>query len=164
MVNQIHPLVLGETYRARTQIKNIAKKLLSQHDLTKRQINKIVDFLTEDSGSHDYTINRKEARDNLFLPVETPDDKLYDIIKSIFDDIKEELELNNPYNPNSLFGSSMGQTAYSLRQALIESIPIKSHVFIKEGIMTKISNQNPMGFQQELVNDQIIFQGWRHEF
>ncbi len=42
---------------------------------------RIVQFLVSESGSHDYTINRREARDQLGLKIEKPDDTLYSKIK-----------------------------------------------------------------------------------
>jgi hypothetical protein len=160
---KIHPLVLGETYRARNQIKRLAEKLLLNQINNKKYRKKIIDFLTADSGSHDYTINRQEAKEYLGLPVETPSEAQYDIIKKIFDDIKFELEMNIPFNPNSLFGPSIGQISYSFRQALIESIDYKSHVFVKEGIMTKTISNNQFGIAQEIINDQPVFLGWKYE-
>jgi hypothetical protein len=163
LTDKVHPLVLGETYRARNQIKNLAEKILTNQIDGKKNRKRIIKFLTEDSGSHDYTIGRKEAKEYLGLPVEIPSEELYDNIKAIFDDIKMELELNNPFNAISMFGPSAGQISYSLRQALIESIAFKSHVFLKEGIMVRSRSANPMGMVQDIITDQQIFQGWRHE-
>jgi hypothetical protein len=163
LVEKVHPLVLGESYRAKKQIKQLAMKLLNTNCKNEKSKKRIINFLTEDSGSHDYTICREEAINYLGLPIEKPNEELYEVIKTIFDDIKSELELNNPFNPISLFGPAIGQLPYSLRQALIESVGLKSHVFLKEGMMTRIQSQNPMGLVQDIINDQQIFQGWRHE-
>ncbi len=51
----VHPLVLGETYRIRNQIKMLAKRLLQKDSLDEDRIEEIVNFLTSDSGSHNYT-------------------------------------------------------------------------------------------------------------
>lgn len=59
----------------------------------------IIKFLCSESGSHDYSIRRTEASESLGLPIEKPSMDLYQIIKSIYDDISKELELDNPYNP-----------------------------------------------------------------
>jgi len=166
VVEKVHPLVLGETYRARNQIKTLAKKLLSKNISDPAKVDKIVNFLSSDSGSHDYTICRKEALENLQLPVEPPDKETYAIIKKIFDSIRDELELNNPYNPATLFSAVKGVNAeipYTLRQALIESVSLKTHVCIREGIMKKTIVSNQFGLNQEVINDQIHFMGWRSE-
>jgi hypothetical protein len=90
---KVHPLVLGDVYRSRTQIQMLARKLLSKQLDDKDRIEEIITFLTSDSGSHDYTIYRKEAKEELGLNIEKPNDELYAIIKDTFDNIKDELEL-----------------------------------------------------------------------
>jgi hypothetical protein len=76
---KVHPLVLGQVYRARAQIKMLAKKLLATQIRDTQSIEKIIDFLCSDSGSHDYTINRREAKD-LGLNIIKPDEKMYNLI------------------------------------------------------------------------------------
>lgn len=161
LAKNVHPLVLGETYRVRNQIKMLAKKLLSSKGIVpEEKIEETVNFLTADSGSHDYTINRKEAK-GLGLPVEKPSDKEYDIIHSIYNDIREELQLNEPYNPNVMFGSS-NEISYSLTLALIESLYFGSHIFVREGTLRRIVGKDQFNNPQIIVNDQQEFQGWRH--
>ena len=164
LVDKIHPLVIGQSYRAKKQIQQIAINLLKDKIKNRWRRKKTIKFLTEDSGSHDYTICRDEVKNKLGLPVEKPNDELYDVIKEIFDDISDELELNNPFHPISLFNTSSTNVPYSLRQALIEGNGSGSHVFLREGVFNKIMAPNQFGIQQELINEQIIFQGWRHEF
>ena len=71
--NQIHPLVLGQIYRTRQQIRSLAAKLLSYQEARAEKTANIVSFLCSESGSHDHTINRREARE-LGLVVENSDD------------------------------------------------------------------------------------------
>ena len=66
---QIHPLTIGDVSRSRTQIRNLADKLLSTHIKVKSTRNKIIEFLCSESGTHDYTLNRKEA-ESLGLNIE----------------------------------------------------------------------------------------------
>lgn len=162
LAEKVHPLVLGETYRVRNQIRMLATRLLSREMSDKKKVNKIVSFLAAESGSHDYTINRREADEDLGLPIEKPDDDLYGLIKSIYDDIRSELDLNNPYNPNMILGD-VDQQEYSLRQALIESLPTGTHVFCKEGVLRRLRGTDQRGMPQILINDQLSFQGWKHE-
>lgn len=65
-------------------------------------------------GSHDYTINRCEARDDLGLQIEKPDNKLYGTVKKIHDGISQELELTTPYNLGLLLGAQP-MARYELR-------------------------------------------------
>jgi hypothetical protein len=165
--NQVHPLVLGDIYRSSTQIQMLAKKLLSKQIKDKEKIEKIIAFLCSDSGSHDYTIYRREAQNDLGLSIEKPDDNLYAIIKSTFDDIKLELELNKPYNPNIMLGAN--QTAdYSCRKVLIESLDFGTHVLLSEGTLVRNIQNIPQmppfpPIQQTIINDQRKFEGWKAE-
>ena len=165
--NQVHPLVLGDVYRSRTQIQMLAKKLLSKQMDDKEKIDKIISFLCSDSGSHDYSIYRREARDELGLNIEKPDDDFYQIIKSTFNDIKSELELNIPYDPNVVLGTQMTAN-YNARRILIESLQFGAHVFVSEGTLVKnvqtIPQQPPLPpIQRTLIDDQRKFEGWRTE-
>jgi hypothetical protein len=163
--DKIHPLVIGESYRAKKQIHQIATNLLKNKIRSFRQRKNVIRFLTEESGSHDYTICRDEVISKLYLPVEKPNDELYNVIKQIFRNISNELELSKPFNPTSLFNESAEIVPYSLRQALIESYGSGSHVYLKEGAFHKIKTPpNEFGLQHELINDNEIFKGWRHEF
>lgn len=159
---QVHPLVLGDAYRARGQIRMLARKLLARQVSNEDRLAKILDFLCSESGSHDYTINRKEARDELGLNIEKPDNNLYRVIKNIYDDLTKELELAVPFDPGVLLGSST-TINYSFRRALIESISGGCHVFLSEGILTKHQIQAAPGVVQEAIADNRQFEGWRHE-
>jgi hypothetical protein len=165
--NQVHPIVLGDVYRSRTQIQMLAKKLLSKQINDKKKIEKIIAFLCSDSGSHDYTIYRREARDELGLNIEKPDDSFYNIIKDTFNSIKLELELNTPFDPNLMLGTQT-TVNYSARRILIESLQFGTHVFVSEGTLIKqvqtIPQQPPLPpIQRTLIDDQRKFEGWRTE-
>lgn len=165
--NQVHPLVLGDIYRSRTQIQMLAKKLLLKQIKEEEKIEKIIAFLCSDSGSHDYTIYRREAKNELGLNIEKPDDTLYSTIKATFDNIKSELELDKPYNPNVVLGAN--QTSdYSCRRSLIESLDFGTHVFVSEGTLVKNVQNIPQmpqlpPIQQTIINDQRKFEGWKIE-
>ncbi len=162
LAESVHPLVLGETYRVRNQIRRLAEKLLSERIDSRKKVKRIVAFLTADSGSHDYTINRREASIDLGLPIEKPDDELYDVISSLYQDIREELQLNEPYSPQTMFGTA-NEVPYSLPQALVESVDYGSHSFVREGILRRILGKDQHGLPQVLINDQQLFQGWKYE-
>jgi hypothetical protein len=164
---KVHPLLLGDVYRSRTQIQMLAGKLLSKQMDNKEKIDKIIAFLCSDSGSHDYTIYRREARDELGLNIEKPDDAFYKIIKETYDDIKTELQLTKPFDPNAILGATNSAT-YSARRVLIESIDGGTDVYLSEGTLTKqlqnIMQPPPLPpIQNILINDQRNFEGWRHE-
>lgn len=83
LAESIHPHVLGQAFRSRAQIRMLAKKLLETHPISATASDRILRFLCSESGSHDYTITRQEARDTLGLPIERPTDILYAQIRAI---------------------------------------------------------------------------------
>lgn len=166
---KVHPLVLGNVYRSRTQIQMVARKLL-QKQLgadQKEKIDKIVSFLCSDSGSHDYAIYRNEARDELGLTIEKPNDEQYQKIKEIFEDIRSELKLLSPFNVNLELGAAV-KVKYSCRRTIIESIESGTHVYLTEGELTKTTqtiNQPPPlpPIVRTTIENQMDFEGWKYE-
>lgn len=160
LTQHIHPLTLGQVYKSKSQIQMLAEKLLEHQDISKDNKKSIIKFLCSESGSHDYTIHRKEAK-NLGLEIEKPDMKLYGLIKEIYDDIESELELRSPFDPNVLLGNQ-NQAQYQLRRAIIESVEYGTDVFLSEGTVSKQVVQQGQQ-QQTLIQDNRTFEGWRRE-
>lgn len=162
--NKIHPLTLGQVYRSKTQIQMLAKKLLKNHELEDGKDEEIIKFLASESGSHDYTIHRKEAKNELGLNIEKPDDDLYQIIKHIHDDVQKELDLLTPFDPKIILGAS-NSSNYQFRRAVIESINGNCDVFASEGTLIKqsIAQGQPVPVQQTIIQDNRTFEGWKHE-
>ena len=158
--DSVHPLVLGNVYRSRAQIKMLAEKLLINQVTDQTKIKQIIDFLCSDSGSHDYTINRREARDNLGLNIIKPDEELYVLIKTIYDNISEELGFGETLDPRSMIESNNGE--YTVKRGIVESLPGGSNMFISQGKITLQQINTPAGIQQQ-INDTRIFEGWRQE-
>lgn len=166
---KVHPLVLGNVYRSRTQIQMVARKLLQKQlgaEETEK-IEKIVSFLCSDSGSHDYAIYRNEASKELGLTIEKPNDEQYLKIKEIFDDIRDELKLLEPFNHNLELGGNMTAN-YSCRRVLLESIDGGTDVYVTEGALIKanqVINQPPPlpPITRSTIENQLNFEGWKHE-
>lgn len=158
---EVHPLVLGEVTRARSQIKMLAERLLEHQVVNAQKRKKIVEFLCSDSGSHDYTINRREAA-ALGLAMEKPGEDLYALIKKIYTDIRDELRLEEAYNPNHDLGDSR-QINYVYARALVESIGGGTHRFTSEGELKRVTITDAQGVEQEAINDTRTFEGWKHE-
>jgi hypothetical protein len=148
----VHPLVLGEVYRSREQIKMLASKLLLNHSVKEEYKQRIIDFLCSDSGSHDYTINRREAKKELKLNVEKPNNKQYKIVKDIYNDYSNELGLNQVLDPRVIQG------AFAVRRGFIESIDGGSDYFISDGNMVTVEKDG-----QQAIQRNMLFEGWRHE-
>lgn len=161
LANNVHPLVLGDAFRARGQIRMLASRLLAGKGRPQEEIERILKFLCSESGSHDYTINRREAKDELRLPITKPNDAQYALIKAVYDDIAGELDLSTPFDPKVLLGGQNSHS-YVLPRALIESREGGSHVFTSEGTLTRQQVQVQPGLVQQALQDDRQFEGWRH--
>lgn len=153
---KVHPLVLGEVYRSKSQIGMLSKKLLSYAGIGEANIDKIVAFLCSESGSHDYTIHRREAR-ALGLTIEKPNDEFYKEIKNLYDDFAKELRLTERWDPVGEIGQNNDST-YANKRCLLESTCGKGYYFSTEGVMRKIHQGQQIGIQ-----DNRTFEGWKNE-
>lgn len=149
----VHPLVLGEVYRSRAQIQMMAEQLLQNQVTDPGKTKKIIAFLCSESGSHDYTINRREAKNELGLNIIKPSQEQYTLIKTLYDDINDELLFNKPFMIQEING------AYSVRRCLLESIVGGSDYFSTEGVVTRATL--PDG--QTAIQNKVNFEGWRHD-
>lgn len=163
LTQHIHPLVLGQAYRTTSQIRMLAGHLISNQISEKEKVDKILDFLCSESGSHDYTIYRNEARDDLGLNIEKPDDAQYELIKKIYDDIAHELRLAELYDPNLTLGAK-DSDSYSFKRALVESIGGGSHFFVSQGVLTRRQVQVQPGIIQKGIEDERILEAWQLEY
>lgn len=160
---KIHPLTLGQVYKSKSQIQMLARKLMRYQNLGVEKEDAIIKFLCSESGSHDYSIRRKEAEENLGLNIEKPSMELYSVIKLIYDDISKELELENPYNPAILLNTS-DNYPYAFRRGLIESITNGTDVYLSEGALIKQTFAPAPGVPpQTSLSDNRTFEGWKHE-
>lgn len=169
LTDKVHPLVLGNVYRSRAQIQMVARKLLNKQlgEDNKEKIDEIITFLCSDSGSHDYAIYRNEAKDELGLNIQKPNDEQYSIIANIFEDIRADLKLLQPFNPNFEIGSS-DKADYTCRRVLIESIDGGTDVLLTDGTLSKSTQNIPQppplpAVQRTVIENQMNFEGWRHE-
>jgi hypothetical protein len=149
----VHPLVLGQVYRTRSQIKMLAEKLLKNQIDSAEEVDKITSFLCSDSGSHDYTINRREAKNDLGLNVKKPSEKQYALIKQIYDDVSNEMGFRDVFDPRTING------AYVVKRGLLESISGGSDYFVTEGRCNPVRlTDGQIAFQNE-----ITYEGWRKD-
>lgn len=102
LTRQVHPLVLGSAFRARAQIRMLGRRLLQHHMNDPAKIDKLLDFLCSESGSHDYTIFRREARNELGLNILKPTSDEYLVLKRFAGDIGKELQLAEPLDQNAI--------------------------------------------------------------
>jgi len=160
--DKIHPLVLGNVFRSKSQIQMLARKLIPAQVTKEASVQKIISFLCSESGSHDYTIHRREAKDELGLNIEKPSESLYLLIKQIYDDIVQDLCLDTKFELGNVLGGQP-QAAYSCRRALIESVAGGTDFFASEGILVQQQLQIQPNVIQMAIEDRRTFEGWRHE-
>jgi hypothetical protein len=104
----LHPLALGNVYRAQRMIRILAEKLLSIHmDVEKESngklVEKIINEVTSDICIHNYPIYRDEAR-KMGLKITIPDEKLEKMLYSLYESYAEEMQLDRPFNPVEILG------------------------------------------------------------
>lgn len=154
---KIHPLVLGRVYRTKAQIQMLAKKLLVNQISKPDDVDPIISFLCSESGSHDYTINRVEALE-LGLKVEKPNEELYQLIKEIYDDIKSELQLGQPFDAAAILGAS-NSLDYQAVRCLVEAPDTCSYQIRTEMRLSRVGQIH--GGPQNPINTVILNEGWK---
>lgn len=113
-----------------------------------------------DNGSYGYDIS--EGLKSVRMSTKPSMDE-YNIIKAIYDDISNELELENSYNPAIILNGA-NNYPYSFRRVLIESLNNSTDVFLSEGELTKQSFVPAPGMAPQInLSDNRIFEGWKHE-
>ncbi len=133
--NQIHPIVLGQVFRARSQIQALARKLLKHQVKDSDKVDAIISFLCSESGSHDYTIDRNEARD-LGLQVEKPSKELYELLRRVHMSYRQELRISEPWDPAAALANEVSIN-YDFTRCLVESMAGGCHGFVSRGTLTK---------------------------
>ena len=156
---KVHPLVLGSIFRSRSQIQSLAKELLKSQVKDAAKTKKIIDFLCSESGSHDYTINRREAR-QLGLNVVIPSQELYELLKEWMASVRAELQLSVPFDAHALLGAQQS-VSYSSVRCLLESTAGSGQMYVSEGELKRTQIVHPQLGPQEAVNDTRTFEGWR---
>jgi len=104
----LHPLALGNVYRAQRMIRMLSERLLCLHMDTKKPnnkkiIKKIINEITSDICIHSYPIYRDEAK-TLGLKVVFPNHSLDKILCDLYKIYAENMALVKPFNPMEVLG------------------------------------------------------------
>jgi hypothetical protein len=152
LARQVHPMVLGDTFRRRQQTQLLAEKLLSHvKDADNRK--KILSFLSTESGSHDYTLNRREAT-SLGLPITNCPENLYAPVNGVYKNFREEMKLKTSFNADIFPRNAV--TPFANLRAIVESTAAAPFHFITEGQVSR--NDAPAG---EVKMITVTSEGWR---
>ncbi len=155
LARKIHPLALGNVHRNYLLIRSLAKKLLGlrRFGLSPENAQMIVDNLTEKLYAHNYTISRREAMEDMGLPVFYPDVELERIIWALYDDFAKELKLAETFDPREI--TNEHRREFEVPAGVVESRYGRDY-FIYSGLVErKIQNG------ENQINVDIIKQGWQ---
>jgi ClpP class serine protease len=124
----VRPLALSSVYRAKQQIKMVARKLLEFQLKGGEQdrIEAIVSKLTRELYSHDYIISRREA-DGIGLRICACPDHVEKAMMNLFFEYSNDAKLATPYSQEAVVGTQTEKTV-DLDRAFIESTQ-QSYVF-----------------------------------
>jgi len=156
---QIHPLLLGDIFRVGGQIRTMAKDLIRAQVTEEAVQDSIIQLLCSDSGSHDYTINRRRATE-IGLNVEKPSADLYTLLSELTKSYNQELRTLEPYSPTSVLGA-LAHIDYSFVRGLIEGTEAGCYGFMSEGEFSAgVPNPANPAVPPGVVN-KPTFEGWR---
>ena len=160
LASDVRPLALGSVYRAKEQIKMLARKLLEFHmksDGEKAKVEGIVTALTRELYSHDYVISRKEAKNLLGLKIAECSDDLETALMALFQNYAEDLQLRNAYSPEAALGTQ-GTRVTTLDRAFIESAD-RTFVFRTKREIKKTQIRKD-GIPIEFFQERALEEGW----
>lgn len=141
LVEKIHPLSLGNAYRAIRMARQIAEKLLSIHIKNEKRIEKAVKAVTSDICIHGYPITRDEAKD-LGLEIEEPDTDLEKDIWNLYEVYAKEMKIGIPFHPLEILGDKeIGEIIYS--GAYVESDDLLDQFIFKGKVQKTIRDNKP---------------------
>lgn len=155
----VRPMALGSVYRAKEQIRMLAKKLLSFHmgESEKSQIDSTVASLTRDLYSHDYIIGRKEAKELLGLKVADCSEELEGKIMQLFQAYAKDLSLTDQYSPEGELGNQSTR-AVSFERAFIECAD-RSYTYRTRKEIKKLALKRE-GVSLEGIQEKVLEEGW----
>ena len=158
----VQPMALGSVYRAKEQIKLLARKLLGFHmdeRADKSKIDAIINNLTRELFSHDYLISRREAKRSLKLRVVEAKDDLEEIMWAAFSAYADAIEMHVPYHPALVLGGETEKTV-DIQGAFIESAD-KGFVHRTTKKVNKLTPGQVQGMPAAVAyQEEILNQGW----
>jgi hypothetical protein len=138
---KVHPLSLGNAYRAIRMARQIAEKLLRIHIKDEERIKKIVKAITSDICIHGYPITRDEAKD-LGLEIEEPDVALEKDIWNLYEVYAKKMKLSIPFHPMDILGDKeIADVQYA--GAHIESDSLSDKFIFRGKVQKTIRDNKP---------------------
>jgi hypothetical protein len=142
--DDVHPLSIGNVYRAFRMARQITKKLLKVHfgdSAAQDKIDKIVKQITRDICIHGYPITRDEGK-SLGLNIEPAPQDQDKLMWNLYQAYEQTLELKKPFNPVELLGGREYQEMQYIG-AFIESEDLTHKFMFRGKIRRLIKNNQP---------------------
>jgi hypothetical protein len=163
LTEKIHPIVLGDVYRSRSQIERLATTLLESHMQDETQVVAVVRKLTRELGSHDYLISRDEAASQLKGQIAEENQSHNDLIWALYEDFRKDMELGKQYLPAvhiAAVKDAGGPLPSRITQKIVQIESTgKSDLFRRDIVLSERLIQSPGGPVPIPFQD-IIFNGW----
>lgn len=142
LVEKLHPLSIGNAYRAYRMARLLTERLLWLHmdkEKDDGRIKKIVKEITGDITIHAYPIDRDEVSE-LGLKVEKATDTLDKAMRELYDAYATEMKLGQPFHPNELL---IGKDSAEIDQpgAYLETVDT-TYQFTFSGKAQKVIKEN----------------------
>jgi hypothetical protein len=141
LVDKLHPLSIGNAYRAYRMAKMLTERLLSLHmDIGKEKdkVKKIVKEITGDITIHAYPIDREEAKE-LGLNIEKPTDETEKSMVDLYEQYAEVMKLGQPFQPTELL-SGQDVAVIDYAGAYIDSKELSYQFTFKGKVQRSIRN------------------------
>lgn len=155
LVDKLHPLSIGNAYRAYRMARMLTERLLSLHmniEKEKEKVKKIVKEITGDITIHAYPIDREEAKE-LGLNIEKPTDETEKNMVDLYEQYAKAMKLGQPFHPTELLrGQDVANFDYT--GAYIDSKEL-SYQFTFKGKVQKLIRNN-----QTAIDMNIDSQSW----
>jgi hypothetical protein len=176
LVQQVHPLALGNVERFISQSRMIARKLMLTHmseETSKHKIDETIDTLASKLYFHGHPINRREARTELGLKVaENVQPALETAMWKLYLGYETELRNREVFDPMSEIyraapAPTQGQppiiqiglsSEHTIRIAMIESARLTSAYDVKRRFV--VVGAGPQA--EPLVRAEVHSQAWNH--
>ncbi len=154
LVENIHPLALGNVHRTSQLISRLAEKLLKLHEFKGRDIKKIISALTVETCSHLHMIDRKEAVEILGNEkVSFSSDALEVKLDSLLKSYEDDFQLRSPLFGSRLLGTKSSDT-FRFAGSIVESRHW-GYLFETKGTISQFS-KIPPGVQVQIPPGQIM--------
>ena len=156
----LHPLALGNIYRAQRMIRILSERLLGLRIDTgnNKAIEKIVNEITSDICIHNYPIYRDEAK-SLGLNVIVPNHNLEKMLWNVYVKYAQDMELTKPFNPMEVLGQDNAKNI-KYGAAYIESLKARDTFYYDIRINKIVTPSTPGQPPLPAVNVNVAGFAW----